>query len=65
MRAVELIERFNEAIRLTQDAWKYDGWIEGLHNEEPVRFKRSRDKHEAADAAAKAFCKLLSDNESR
>lgn len=65
MRAVELIEKFNEVIRLTRDAWLYDGRLEGIENINPVKLKRSQDKHAEADAAAKAFCQLLSDNESR
>jgi hypothetical protein len=64
MRATELIERFNEVIRLTQDAWKYDEWLEWTKDESLAKLRRVQEKHAAANAAAKAFCRLLSDNES-
>jgi hypothetical protein len=63
MRAAELIEKFNAVMRLTQDAWMYDGRLESEDAWTPTKLQRSKEKHEAAEAAAKEFCQLLSDNE--
>lgn len=61
MRASELIEKFNEALRLTQDAWKYDGLLEADETWNPTKLKKSQEKHAAADAAAKEFREMLND----
>jgi hypothetical protein len=63
MRAPELISKFNEVLRLTQDAWKYDGILEGEDDQNPTKLKKSQEKHAAANAAAKEFQQLLSDND--
>jgi hypothetical protein len=64
MRATELIEKFNEVLRLTQEAWRLDGRLDGEANMSLAAIERLKKLHEAAEAAAEEFCQLLSDNES-
>lgn len=63
MRAPELIAKFNEVIRLTQDAWRYEGLVEADEDFDSDKLKKSEDKHDEANAAAAEFCKLLSAND--
>jgi hypothetical protein len=64
MSATELIERFNHVLRLTQDAWQYDGRLQGMGNTDLAKIEKLRIKLQTAEAAAEEFCQLLSDNES-
>jgi hypothetical protein len=62
MRATELIEKFNEVIRLTQDAWRLDGLLQGEGSLSPTKLERSKLKHQQASQATKEFCALLSEH---
>jgi hypothetical protein len=61
MRSTELIEKFNEVLRLKQRAWEYDNSKRGFRS--GVVLEAIATKHGEAEAAAQEFCQLLTQAE--